>query len=219
MNTEMGKQSDYRAKLVRTLREQRSWTQDHLAQVTGLSERTIQRVESDGSASKESLLALAGAFGIDVEALSTEPTKKSEKLPSVKLLTIMKTGTDLLDLAIGSGMFQPSYSEPKDSETADLIGGLLGNLQDGVDIFSDMSIQQRIEFGMEMTDQLRQLEERNLLVFAHRRKVKMKSQNDPNFSMVTEIFTVVVTEATNPGIIRSENSVILPVVIENGPVV
>lgn len=218
MNTEMGKQSEFRAKLVRTLREQRSWTQDHLAQATGLSERTIQRLESDGSASKESLLALAGAFGIDVEALSTEPTKKSEKLPSVKLLAIMKTGTDLLDLAMGSGMFQPSYTEPKDGEVADLIGGLLGNLQDGVDILADMTIQQRIEFGMEMTEQLRKLEKLGLLVFAHRRKVRMKSNNDPNFSMVTEIFTVVVTEATNPGIIRSDNSAVLPVVIENGPV-
>jgi hypothetical protein len=69
-----------------------------------------------------------------------------------------------------------------------------------------------------MTELLLKLDEHGFLVFAQTRKVRMKSHNDPNFSMATEIFTVVVTEATNPGIIRSEGAIVLPVVIENGPV-
>jgi transcriptional regulator with XRE-family HTH domain len=56
---------------VKAQREQRGWTQDHLAEVSGLGLRTIQRIESDEerSPSQESMLALAAAFGCDVSTL------------------------------------------------------------------------------------------------------------------------------------------------------
>lgn len=48
--------------LVKKLRSERSWSQDQLATISGLSIRTIQRVESEGSGSLESKRALAAAF-------------------------------------------------------------------------------------------------------------------------------------------------------------
>jgi transcriptional regulator with XRE-family HTH domain len=51
--------------LIKYLREERAWSQEHLAAVTGLSARTIQRLEADGKASHESRLALAAAFGVE----------------------------------------------------------------------------------------------------------------------------------------------------------
>lgn len=54
---------------IRQLRTARAWSQDHLATVSGLSLRTVQRVESVGTASPETCMALAGAFGITVTAL------------------------------------------------------------------------------------------------------------------------------------------------------
>lgn len=50
---------------LRRLREAKSWSQEHLASAAGLSSRTVQRVESDGSASAETMLALAGALGVN----------------------------------------------------------------------------------------------------------------------------------------------------------
>lgn len=58
---------------IRQLREARAWSQEHLASVSGLSTRTIQRLETSGAASPESRLALAGAFGVEVAALSPGP--------------------------------------------------------------------------------------------------------------------------------------------------
>ena len=49
---------------VRKRRGQRAWSQDHLASVSGLSLRTVQRIENDGSCSLESKKALAAAFNI-----------------------------------------------------------------------------------------------------------------------------------------------------------
>lgn len=47
---------------VKLFRKENSWSQELLAKASGLSLRTIQRVEKDGKASVETQLALAGAF-------------------------------------------------------------------------------------------------------------------------------------------------------------
>nr|WP_283254779.1 helix-turn-helix transcriptional regulator [Luteimonas galliterrae] len=57
------------AELIKRLREERGWSQEHLAAVSGLSARTIQRLEADGKASHESRLALASAFGVEPSVL------------------------------------------------------------------------------------------------------------------------------------------------------
>ena len=59
--------------LVKSERMRRAWSQEHLAEVTGLSLRTIQRLESKGTASYESIRALASAFSLNVEDLSEVP--------------------------------------------------------------------------------------------------------------------------------------------------
>lgn len=46
---------------LRQEREKRSWTQSHLSEVADLSVRTMQRIEANGIASKESAMALASA--------------------------------------------------------------------------------------------------------------------------------------------------------------
>ena len=54
---------------VRILREARGWTQQHLADASGLSLRTIQRVESgEVTPSKETFAALSGAFDVQLRA-------------------------------------------------------------------------------------------------------------------------------------------------------
>ena len=57
------------AAVIRQEREQRAWSQEHLAGVTGLALRTIQRIESTGSASYESAGAIAAVFELPVAAL------------------------------------------------------------------------------------------------------------------------------------------------------
>ena len=63
------------ARLVVTLRNRRSWSQEELATAAGLNLRTIQRIESDGVASLQSRKALASAFEMDVHELDTQETR------------------------------------------------------------------------------------------------------------------------------------------------
>ncbi len=65
MDTQMNINGD----MVRALREEKSWSQEHLAEAAGLSVRTIQRVENDGMGSAETRLALAAALSVPVSAL------------------------------------------------------------------------------------------------------------------------------------------------------
>lgn len=58
---------------VQKLRLQRGWSQQQLAELSGLSVRTIQRIENGRAASTESLKSLASVFEIDFSTLSSEP--------------------------------------------------------------------------------------------------------------------------------------------------
>lgn len=49
---------------VKKLRKHSGWSQERLAEISGLSLRTIQRIETSGNASLESQLAIATAFSI-----------------------------------------------------------------------------------------------------------------------------------------------------------
>ena len=55
--------------LIQKLRVQRGWSQEQLAELTGLSVRTIQRIERGQNASVESLKALAAVFEVDFSTL------------------------------------------------------------------------------------------------------------------------------------------------------
>ncbi len=58
--------------LIRELRQERSLSQEQLAQTTGLSLRTIQRVEAGHRVGYASLRALAATFEINVDLLERE---------------------------------------------------------------------------------------------------------------------------------------------------
>jgi len=76
--------------LVRLERQRRAWSQEHLAEVTGLALRTIQRIEKTGSASYESVQSLASVFSLKIENLAvTQAEHRNPRLPqnSIALLS------------------------------------------------------------------------------------------------------------------------------------
>jgi transcriptional regulator with XRE-family HTH domain len=74
---------------IKAQRARRAWSQEHLAEVSGLGLRTIQRIEKTGAASYESARSLAAVFEIDVaelrvaEAAVVEPRRISVSLRPV----------------------------------------------------------------------------------------------------------------------------------------
>src|SRR5690242_1236478 len=62
---------DMKAKssLIRKYRTERLWSQEQLAEISGLGLRTIQRLEARGSGSQESIKALAAVFNVEADTL------------------------------------------------------------------------------------------------------------------------------------------------------
>jgi transcriptional regulator with XRE-family HTH domain len=65
------------AELVVELRKQAAWSQDELATAAGLNLRTIQRIESVGTASLQSAKALAAALEIELADLRERAESKT----------------------------------------------------------------------------------------------------------------------------------------------
>lgn len=80
--------------IVRKLRLQRGWTQEQLAELAGLSVRSIQRIERGGALSLETINSLAAVFEVDrslftqgettVETSTPLKTDEAEALEYVK---------------------------------------------------------------------------------------------------------------------------------------
>lgn len=56
---------------LKRMREARGWTQEQLAEITGLNARTVQRVEASGKAAPETGMALASVLDCSLADLQT----------------------------------------------------------------------------------------------------------------------------------------------------
>lgn len=68
------------ANKIKRWREERHWSQEHLADLAGIGLRTLQRIENGETASQETLKALAAAYTVDVAALSVDQTAEAARL-------------------------------------------------------------------------------------------------------------------------------------------
>ncbi|MCU7845818.1 MAG: helix-turn-helix domain-containing protein [Candidatus Thiodiazotropha sp. (ex Monitilora ramsayi)] len=64
--------------MIKEIRTSKGWTQEQLAQFSGLSIRTIQRIERGHNAGLESLKCLAAVFDMDLSELQNESCTGSE---------------------------------------------------------------------------------------------------------------------------------------------
>jgi transcriptional regulator with XRE-family HTH domain len=70
--------------LIQKWRLQRGWSQQQLAELSGLSARTIQRLEAGQAAGTDTLKSLAAVFEVDFHTLQPEhPDMSTASLPSV----------------------------------------------------------------------------------------------------------------------------------------
>ncbi|MDP5215556.1 helix-turn-helix transcriptional regulator [Pseudoalteromonas tunicata] len=97
---------------VRELRNSKGWSQEQLSATSGLSLRTIQRVEAEGNTSRESKVCLAATFDIDLSELDSDSDLKTSK-DNVKPYTankfVISIGIISFLLSIAGFIF---YSEP-----------------------------------------------------------------------------------------------------------
>lgn len=101
---------------VKHFRKENGWSQEVLAKASGLSLRTIQRVEKDGNSSSETQLALAAAFNKSAKELffvsnKIETNWKWRNIMQSFLALIVVVAAVLMLLVLGGdlGMFADVY--------------------------------------------------------------------------------------------------------------
>ena len=95
--------------IIRSLRTDRGWSQEQLAEISGVSTRTIQRIENGGNASLESLKCLAAVF----ETPITELQKDTDMSDEDKYASLSEEDRAALKYA----HFLKSYDKRRDQES------------------------------------------------------------------------------------------------------
>ena len=72
------------AQKIKRWREERHWSQEHLAELAGIGSRTIQRIENGENASQDSIIALAAAFNVDAIALCVDAEAEARQAEDLK---------------------------------------------------------------------------------------------------------------------------------------
>jgi transcriptional regulator with XRE-family HTH domain len=92
---------------IRLEREKRAWSQEHLAGATGLGLRTIQRIESTGSASYESATAIAAVFDLPVTALRVDDLQPAAQVTGKRRWFTWHRLFTLLGIGVVVSIFTP----------------------------------------------------------------------------------------------------------------
>lgn len=74
-----------RSKNIRDHRLKRKWTQQHFADVCGLSLRTIQRIEKTGNAAPETVMCLCAVLEVELDELREVPQASLGQLKEVSI--------------------------------------------------------------------------------------------------------------------------------------
>jgi transcriptional regulator with XRE-family HTH domain len=188
-------ESRQRKNNVRKLRQHRKWSQWQLAEISRLSERTIQRIEAGGTMGVTAEFALASAFGIEVAGLYGHARRDTEDLV---LLRRIISGNPLLDLAERSVKGSFEVEDLKDDEIG-LVREFIESLTVWVTTFKEREPADRVTARHIFTSTIDELDSKGLWVF-----LGPANASAPDDSWDREI---------KIGIFRSKN----PRIIQPGP--
>lgn len=189
---------------IRMFREMRQWSQEQLAEISGLNVRTVQRVEQGLSASLDTRRALASAFEFeDIDALNkpfTIPSEEELKAAKEKFdrehvtLTAipLTTGKQLAKLAeiCSMDLSEPGFELTREAEeTFAALVDYFRDYRDCADVYSET---QKFEIYDEMQSHIDALKTLGVsLRYAEREmRLKWRTEQDSKPMPVNALYVV-----------------------------
>ncbi len=194
-----------RAKFVRKAREERAWPQRQLAEVAGVNLRTIQRLEKDGTASFETLMGVAQAFGMDVKQLNPTSSSKEKIIPQKKvhLLPKLTTGKDLTNIFEGAQRFQVEHDEADDMRAVNAMTDIVVHIKADIVRWHDADPLKRLKIESQLSQEIQGLETHGFYLFGIKRTVpELVGEEATQIGMCT----IYMSHARSPKIVRDKNS-------------
>lgn len=201
-----------RAKLVRKEREERAWTQSRLAEISGVTLRTIQRLEKDGAANFETLMGIASAFELDVKELNpTSGLKELIPQKKVHLMPRLISGKTLADVVVGSDQFQFVHDEDHDPRSINAMKDILRLIQGDVVRLYDANPIERLDVEDELSKEIKGLEDHGYYLFGIKRLIP---RIDGDKKSQIAMCTIFMSHARSLKIIRDKKSnMMMPAVL------
>lgn len=212
METRMAKDIG-RAKLVKKERDARAWTQTQLAQVAGINLRTVQRLEKDGSASFETLMGIAQAFGIDVKQLNplSKRQQKADSQKKVHLMPRLTSGKDLVHIVSGADQFQVEHDEADDKRAIGAMVDILNLLKRDMVRWHDSDLAGKLQIEFELSQEIMGLERHGFYFFGVKRSIpRIVDDEKTHINMCT----IYMSHAGSRKIVRDKNcNMMIPAVL------
>lgn len=176
---------------IKDFRSDRGWTQEHLAEISGLSTRTIQRIEKGLQVDAGTALAISIALGVPLEILwasqnFVEPNAEDLSILDTLRKEIMRhdyrsiilarysTGPTLIDAIRETDALKISDGQPNKFEMVKLVASFVQDLHELVDVKNTMNSATRISTTSELTKKIQLLEHSGISVFAGSRTDLLK---------------------------------------------
>jgi len=174
--------------MVKAFREAHGWTQETLAELSGVAPRTIQRIECGDPSSVDSRRALARAFEMnDIDAFNraqeiptaAEVEAKSEEIRRTHVtldVDIIGSGKQLADLVEGLNAIAPDIRADIADEAAAIVAGLIDYVSEYLDCSQFYSFTDKLEVHRHLSVELAALREQGLSLCAAVRRTALVGQ-------------------------------------------
>ncbi|WP_019156566.1 helix-turn-helix domain-containing protein [Robertmurraya massiliosenegalensis] len=160
---------------IKELRKLKLWTQAELVDRAKVSERTVRRLESSGTAESATLLSVLDALETNLSELDNivsedESIKKAstEKHTDVKFLHRIQSGRDLVRIISHAHQYGYDYHDCHTEEQTEVVQVFLTTVADVLDIWDIVEIGQRFDLENNLSKEIKHLEELGLWVFGDR---------------------------------------------------
>lgn len=178
------------ALMCKLLRQGRGWTQEVLAEVAKVTVRTVQRVEQGEAASKDTLRALAGAFGAEdldcfvkpVVVPTPEDVKGAQEKFEAEHITLavkpISGGRELATLVTTTSMDSAEQTAELPAEAAHEYAALIDYYRDYRDVADCYSEVQRLDVFEDLDRHIDALKGLGFTLVHAVRRVRLRFRSD-----------------------------------------
>lgn len=160
---------------IKELRNLKLWTQEKLAEIASVSERTIRRLEAGENTQKETLLLVLNALGTNLEEIGnlfndddTIKEESKEKFTDMRFLKRIEYGRELVRIIASAHQYGYDFHDCKTEDQINKAQEFLAVVADVLDIWDMIEIGQRFDLENDLSKLIKELEEMGLWVFGDR---------------------------------------------------
>jgi len=177
--------------VVKRLRVERSWSQEHLSYLCNVSIKTIQRVERDGICCMETRAALASVLEIELKQLSGEEKieqAKTNTSEGLMFLSRIFSGKMIVDILVDTFAFRFDYENPQSQNDAEFISDVIQEIKDWGEIWSDLDIGEQIKSTYRLDQLLLEIEQKGFFIFGLRTKAIFKVFSQESEESISNLY-------------------------------